>query len=271
MTSTADKLTIAGTAHHAADAGEYLASHARALRACGAGWRCSVVLVGAGRGVTTGGIRLAYEVSGIPDGPPVVLLHALGERGANWAPVMGQFAGHFRVFAPDLRGHGDSDWPGTYSFQLMCDDVLGLLDQLGLGKVTLIGHSMGGTVAYLAAMQRPDRVERLIIEDVVPPFPRERAIPERPAGSPDFDWAVVPAIIGQVNKGDPAAWDDLGAITAPTLLIGGGPESHIPQDKLAAAAARIPACELVTIPAGHRVHEARPAEFASVVLAWLRA
>ncbi len=214
---------------------------------------------------------MAYEVRGGPDAPPMVLLHALGERGTSWAPVMAWFTESFRVFALDLRGHGDSDWPGTYSFQLMCDDVLGVLDELGLRKVTLAGHSMGGAVAYLIAMQRPGRVERLIVEDVPPPFPRDRVIPERPEGSLDFDWAAVPAIIGQVNKGDAAAWDGLGAITAPTLLIGGGPGSHIPQEKLAAVAARIPCCEVVTIPAGHHVHAARPSEFAAAVFSWLRA
>jgi len=130
---------------------------------------------------------------------------------------------------------------------------------------------MGGTVAYMVAMRRPDRVEWLIVEDVPPPYRRDRAIPDRPAGPLDFDWAVVPAIVKQVNDGDPAAWDGLGAITAPTLLIGGGPESHIPQDRLVAVAARIPRCDLVTIPAGHHVHEARPAEFAEAVLGWLRA
>lgn len=146
-----------------------------------------------------------------------------------------------------------------------------MLDQLGLRKVTLVGHSMGGAVAYLVAMQRPDRVERLIVEDVPPPFPRDRPIPERPTGSLDFDWAVVPAIVGQVNDGDPAAWDGLGAITAPTLLIGGGADSHIPQDKLEAVAARIPCCALVTIAAGHHVHATCPSEFAGVVLNWLHA
>ncbi len=232
---------------------------------------CIVGLVNAEHAVTAGGVRLAYEASGYPGAPPMVLLHALGERGASWAPVMPRFAERFRVFAPDLRGHGDSDWPGSYSVQLMCDDVVGLLDELGLGTVTVAGLSLGGTVAYLLAMRRPDRVERLIIEDAPPPFPRDRAIPDRPAGPLDFDWAVVPAIVDQVNQGDPAAWDGLAAIPAPTLLIGGGPQSHIPQDKLAAVAARIPRCDLVTIPAGHHVHQARPAEFAETVLGWLHA
>jgi len=56
-----------------------------------------------------------------------------------------------------------------------------------------------------------------------PPFRRDRAVPARPADPLDFDWAVVPAILGEVSAGDPAAWAGLAAITAPTLLIGGGP------------------------------------------------
>jgi len=226
--------------------------------------------VDVGRKVATGGIHLAYEASGAPDAPPMVLLHGLGERGASWAPVIPRFAGRFHVLALDMRGHGGSDWPGTYSLRIMRDDLLGFLDQLGLGTVTLVGHSMGGGVAYLAAMQRPGRVGRLIVEDAAPPFRRDRAIPARPAEPLDFDWAAVPAIVGEVNAGDPAAWEGLATITAPTLLVGGGPASHIPQDMLAQAAARIPRCDLVTIPAGHDVHTARPDEFASAVLGWLR-
>jgi pimeloyl-ACP methyl ester carboxylesterase len=153
----------------------------------------------------------------------------------------------------------------------MLGDVLGALDRLGLDRVTLVGHSMGGGIAFRLASQHQDRVERLIIEDVAPPYPRSRPIPERPARPLPFDWAVVPAIIGHVNKGDPALWAALGEITAPTLLIGGGPQSHISQDKIAEAVARIPHCDLVTIPAGHNVHANRPGEFADAVLGWLAA
>ncbi|MBO0785272.1 MAG: alpha/beta fold hydrolase, partial [Actinobacteria bacterium] len=59
-----------------------------------------------GSRVLANGIQLAYEVSGSPDAPPMVLLHALGERAANWAPVTPRLAGHFHVVAFDLRGHG---------------------------------------------------------------------------------------------------------------------------------------------------------------------
>jgi pimeloyl-ACP methyl ester carboxylesterase len=215
-----------------------------------------------------GGVGLAYELHGASDAPPLVLLHALGEGRSDWAPVVGRFAERFRVVAVDLRGHGDSDWPGTYSFQFMADDVLRLLDHLGLSHVTLLGHSMGGCVAYLIAEQSPGRVEFLIVEDAPPPFVRERPLPERPEGELDFDWAVVPAIVGEVSRGNPTMWDRLSSITAPTLLVGGGPDSHIPQEKLQEVADRISDCSLVTIPVGHLVHAARPTDFTDAALDW---
>lgn len=217
-----------------------------------------------------GGVRIACETAGPDDAPVMVLLHALGERAADWSPVVPRFARHYRVFAFDLRGHGDSGRPGVYSFESMRDDILAALDELALPTVTLVGHSMGGAVAYQIASRQPERVTRLIVEDAVPPYHRDRPVPERPDEPLDFDWAVVPAIVAQVNAGDPAAWAGLAAITAPTLLIGGGPDSHIPQDLLAEVAERIPRCTLVTIAAGHEVHATRPAEFADSVLNWLR-
>lgn len=215
------------------------------------------------------GIRVAYQTAGETAAPSAVLLHALGERAGDWAPVIPAFGARYRLYLPDLRGHGDSDWPGSYSFQLMRDDVIGLLGHLGLRDVVLIGHSMGAVVAYLVTIARPDLVARLVAEDAPPPFPRDRPAAARPAGPLDFDWPVVPAIVGEVNQGDPETWDLLSTITVPTLIVGGGPASHIPGDQLAAAASRIPDCTLLTIPAGHHIHTARPAEFSDAVLTWL--
>jgi 3-oxoadipate enol-lactonase len=81
----------------------------------------------------------------------------------------------------------------------------------------------------------------------------------------------VPAIFGQLNDPDPAWWDRLGEITAPTLIVSGGATSHVPQDKVAEAAARIPDAAIHEIPVGHRIHASRPEEFAEVVLGFLRA
>jgi 3-oxoadipate enol-lactonase len=212
------------------------------------------------------GVRLACQISGATDAPPMVLLHALGERGADWDAVRIEVDPFFRVLTIDFRGHGDSDWPGSYTYELMRDDVLGILDQLALDPVTMVGHSLGGVVAYLIAEDHPSRVERLIVEDATPPYPTNRPVPERPEGPLPFDWPVVPAIRGQANDASVVWWSQLSKITAPTLLIGGGPSSHIAPDKLEDVAHRVPQCTLVTIPVGHHVHAAAPTEFATTVL-----
>ena len=215
------------------------------------------------------GIVIRCQLSGTPNSPVMVLLHALGEQAASWDDVAARFATRFRVVALDLRGHGASTWPGTYSFPLMRDDVLGVLDALQLHDLVLIGHSMGGTVAYLVAQAQPGRIARLVVEDVPPPFPRERPVPARPPGELPFDWAVVPAIVEEVNDPSLRWWKHLPDITAPTLLIGGGPTSHIPQDLLVDVSRAVPDCTLVTICAGHDVHESEPDAYVETVLNWL--
>ncbi|MFI8933313.1 alpha/beta fold hydrolase [Streptomyces sp. NPDC053474] len=127
-------------------------------------------------------------MSGPPDAPPLVLLHALGEDATDWEAVVPALARSRRAYALDLRGHGRSDWPGDYSLELMQADVLRFLDALGLGPVDLIGHSMGGIVAYLLAQDHPQRVSRLILEDVPIPRPREQTTPTKPDGALTFDW-----------------------------------------------------------------------------------
>ncbi|MFF4467279.1 alpha/beta fold hydrolase [Streptomyces mirabilis] len=64
---------------------------------------------------------------------------------------MGGLADRWYLYAPDLRGHDRSGRPGVYSFQLMREDALGLMDVLGLDRVSLVGHSLDGVVAYLLA------------------------------------------------------------------------------------------------------------------------
>ncbi|MGW5262313.1 alpha/beta fold hydrolase [Microbispora sp. NPDC004025] len=219
--------------------------------------------------VQANGVRIAYRTYGPEGGVPLVLLHGLGEGMADWAGVAPALAAHRHVYALDLRGHGASERPGTYGLELMRDDVLAFLDALSLGTVDVIGHSMGGLVAYLLAAERPDRVRTLILEDVPIPVPREPPPLVRPEGPLPFDWAMVTAIRPEIDRPDPAWLERLGRITARTLVIGGGPDSHIPQDRVAEMARRVPGAAHVTIPAGHLVHENAPDAFIREVLAFL--
>ncbi|NMI56315.1 MULTISPECIES: alpha/beta fold hydrolase [unclassified Streptomyces] len=221
------------------------------------------------RTVDVGGVRLVCRVWGQESAAPLVLLHALGEDSTDWGEVVPALARGRRVYALDLRGHGRSDWPGEYSLELMRADVLRFLDVLGLGTVDLIGHSMGGVVAYLLAQERPERVSRLVLEDVPVPWPREKTTPTRPEGELIFDWDMVVAIRRQIDTPDPAWLEGLSRITADTLVLAGGPASHVPQDGIAELARRVPGGRVVTIPVGHLIHSAAPQAFTEAVCAFL--
>ncbi|MDT0456663.1 alpha/beta hydrolase [Streptomyces sp. DSM 41527] len=224
------------------------------------------------RKVQVGEVQLAYRVWGEEDAPPAVLLHCLGEDGEDWRGVVGRLAGTHRVYAPDQRGHGRSDWPGAYGFERWRDDAIGFLEALGLERVALIGHSLGAVAALLLAAERPELVDRLVLEEVPVPLPAEppQEVPEQPAGPQPFDWHAKAAVVAERNAPDPVWWDAPAKVTAPTLVIGGGESSHIPQAHLADLAERIPDARLVTVEgAGHLVHEERPGEFLAAVTSFL--
>lgn len=87
-------------------------------------------------------------------------------------------------------------------------------------------------------------------------------------GELPLPWAEPPAACIGANVASVTC--EVSADCAPALLVAGGPGSHVDQGQLAEMAALIPDCELVTIPAGHLVHDARPAEFSAVVISFLR-
>jgi 3-oxoadipate enol-lactonase len=211
-----------------------------------------------------------YHLAGDPGAPPLLLLHAFGRDGTDWAAVAEPLAAHRRVVALDQRGHGRSVYTADYSFELMRDDTAALLDLLGLARVDVIAHSMGGTVAYLLAEAQPDRVGRLVVEDTPPPRGRrEFAVPAEPSEPVSFDVKAVRPIFGQLAEPDPAWWEGLAGITAPTLIVAGGEASFVDQSELAAVATEIPDARLVTIEAGHQVHGTKPAEFLAAVTPFL--
>ncbi|MGE7761343.1 alpha/beta fold hydrolase [Peribacillus sp. NPDC097895] len=217
------------------------------------------------------GLTFQYRESGEPSAPPIVALHALGKDSESWDQVAAKLGEKYRVLALDQRGHGGSARTSTYTFELMCNDLLQFANAMNLERFTLIGHSMGGTVSYLFSEAFPSRIERLIVEDTPPPFlDKPIEIPAQPSDPLPFDWLVVPSILRQLNEPSPEWWVRLTDIIMPTLIIGGG-SSHMPQNKLQEVSELIPNCQLVTIEdAGHFVHDANLPAFLAAVKSFLK-
>jgi pimeloyl-ACP methyl ester carboxylesterase len=111
---------------------------------------------------TIHGHRVAYRLAG--SGPPIVLIHGVTASSVVWDLVGPQLARSHTVLAPDLLGHGQSAKPrGDYSMGAFASGIRDLVLSLGLGPVTVVGHSLGGGVAMQFSYQFPERVERLAL------------------------------------------------------------------------------------------------------------
>lgn len=108
---------------------------------------------------------LHYELYGPPDGEPVILSPGLGGSAHYWRPNIEAFAEHFRVLAYDHRGTGCSDpaLPDTVSIEAMADDVIALMDALGLERAHFVGHAIGGMIGMAIALKARARLRRLMV------------------------------------------------------------------------------------------------------------
>lgn len=195
--------------------------------------------------------------------PPLVLLHGLTSTSETWTRTAEVFKDDYDVIAFDARGHGLSDRSGgQFTEQDRVDDLLGVLDALGLERVTLIGHSMGGLTAAQFAAQHPERLRALVLEDpafvtltpeqraqreemgrkFAPQIERLRAAPEAEAlemarqMNPAWDEADLPAwvrsmqqvegsMFGLFNRSIGPNWREITRqIECPWLLLSGEPE-----------------------------------------------
>lgn len=107
----------------------------------------------------------AYDLTGPGDAPVVALIHGLGlTRGSTWGAVAPALATRFRVLRYDLLGHGDTALPDRPpSLTTLSEQLIGLMDGLGIGQAALVGFSLGGMINRRLAMDHPDRVSALAI------------------------------------------------------------------------------------------------------------
>ncbi|MDR7522628.1 MAG: 2-succinyl-6-hydroxy-2,4-cyclohexadiene-1-carboxylate synthase [Armatimonadota bacterium] len=128
------------------------------------------------------GVGINVETAG--SGPPLVLLHGFTGSAAGWASEVEAFAPCHLTIAVDLLGHGLSDAPpdpSRYGLGYCIEDVLGVLDRLGIPRAALLGYSMGGRVALGVAIAAPERLTALILESVSPGLRDPQARRERAA------------------------------------------------------------------------------------------
>ncbi|HTR71315.1 MAG TPA: alpha/beta hydrolase [Mycobacteriales bacterium] len=108
------------------------------------------------------GYRRAFRIAG--SGPPLLLLHGIGDTSATWDRVISLLASKYTVIAPDLLGHGQSDKPrADYAISAYACGMRDLLAVLDIDSATIVGHSLGGGVAMQFAYQFPERCERLVV------------------------------------------------------------------------------------------------------------
>lgn len=109
-------------------------------------------------------MKLFHRILG--EGQPLLILHGLFGHSDNWQTHAKKLAEYYQVVLIDQRNHGHSDWSEEFSYDLLAEDLHELITELGLQKIILLGHSMGGKTAMRYAQMHPELLEKLIVVDM---------------------------------------------------------------------------------------------------------
>jgi 3-oxoadipate enol-lactonase len=253
------------------------------------------------------GLQIAHDVHGPEGAPWLTLITGYGGLQEGWFRQVPYFAQHYQVLTLDNRGAGRSDVldvPTT--MRDLAQDVVLLLDALRIEKTHVWGVSMGGKVAMELALGWPDRVDRLVLENTTAGEAHrvEGPSPTLPGMQPttEEDWleGVVPLLFSRAyreanaasmiafarsrvrNPADPAgmarqweaylefdAWDRLGKIVHPTLVLAGDEDALTDARNSQALVDRIPHARFASVPGGHSVHIENPTAVNEAVAAFL--
>jgi pimeloyl-ACP methyl ester carboxylesterase len=266
----------------------------------------------ADRFLTVNGLRLHYLDWGAENKPPLIMLHGISRVAHQFDHLAPYFQANYHVMALDMRGHGDSAWSpaGDYLVEDYVKDLEGFADQLNLRGITLLGNSTGGRVVQVYAGLHPERVSRLIVEDVGP----ERTSDIASAFTRQVDqeangWASEPELVASLKRSNAktpdailAAYAHFGSkrrvdgrivwkrdpnlakgfvptelwrfvikIQCPTIYILGGASRIVPEETQQKLLRTLPDVRVVVMPGlGHYPDQESTAEFIRIARAFLR-
>ena len=269
------------------------------------------------RFIEVNGLRLHYLDWGSPAGndskPPFIMLHGISRVAHQFDHLAPYFTAKYHVIALDMRGHGDSAWSpeGAYVVEDYVKDLEAFADKLSLRDLTLLGNSTGGRVVQVYAGLHPDRVSRLIVEDVGPERTNEisaafsRQVEAEKDGWASEDelvtylkrtnaktpepillsyahFATKPRADGRlVWKRDPnlakgfvptELWRFVTQIKCPTIYILGGASRIVPPETQEKLKATLPNVQIVVMPGlGHYPDQEATGDFVPIVQAFLAA
>ena len=261
--------------------------------------------------VTVNGLRIHYLDWGNPSKPPFLMLHGIARHAHSFDHIAPRFRDNYHIIAMDMRGHGDSGWSpeGAYLVEDYVKDVEGLVEQLNLRGLVLLGNSTGGRVVQVYAGLHPERVSKLVVEDVGPERTNEIASGfARRVQQESNGWASEDELVASLEKNggrvsdelqrnyahfgtkqredgrivwkrDPnlvkgfvptELWRYVRQITCPTLYLLGGASNIVPPAAQEQLKKEVPTSRIVIMPGlGHYPSLEAPEEYIKIVQAFL--
>lgn len=246
------------------------------------------IMTAEGQTASINGIEVYYEIYG--EGAPLILLHGGLGYGDYWVNEVPELAKSYQVIVMDSRGHGRSTFDEQpISYELMAEDVLGLMDHLNIDKADIVGWSDGGIIGLEIAIKHPERLNKVVayganfdptgvrldigtnayfnayIEAASADYQQVSPAPQR--------WDEFLGNISNMWATEPNYTEDqLKAITTPFLILDGEKEEAIDLNQTKLMALLIPGAELALMPdTGHFAMFEQPAEFLQIVTTYLAA
>jgi esterase len=263
------------------------------------------------RFITVNGLRLHYLDWGADGKQPFLMLHGIGRVAHTFDHIATRFNKDYHVIAIDMRGHGDSAWSpdGVYLVEDYAKDLEGFIAQLNLRNVILLGNSTGGRVVQVYAGMHPERVAKLVVEDVGPERTNEIASGfARRVQQEENGWASEDELVASLSRGggtvsedlqrnyahfgskqradgrlvwkrDPnlvkgfvptELWAQVLQIKCPAIYILGGASSIVPPATQQKLRESLPMVQIVTMPKlGHYPSQEAPEDYVRIVRAFL--